>query len=71
MRTTPREIIDFPEDNIWGAVPGPSKSVTKGFLFILRPLEEGAHRIVIHIVDAVFGEYRFVWRLDVVDDLQV
>ena len=71
MRTTPREIIDFPKDNISGAVPAPSKSVTKGFLFILRPLEEGAHRIVIHIVDAVFGEYRFVWRLDVVDDLQV
>ena len=45
--TTPGEIIDFPKDNIWGAEPGPSKSVTKGFLFILRPLSEGRHRIVI------------------------
>ena len=68
VSTTPGEIIDFPEDNIWGGEPGPSRSVTKGFLFILRPLDEGAHRIVVDIVDDVLGEFRWVYKLEVVED---
>ncbi len=59
-------IIDFPEDNIWGAVPGPSKSVSKGYLFILRPLDTGHHRIVMRIF--VDGEFAFAvpWEVRVI-----
>lgn len=42
---TPGEIIDLPEDNFWEAPAGITKSVTKGFFYLLRPLEEGRHRI--------------------------
>lgn len=65
---TPGEVVDFPRDNIWGVEPGPSKSVTKGWLFILRPLDEGKHRIVNRVTSDVFGDQRFVWKLRVVDD---
>jgi len=65
---TPGEIIDFPDPNIWNAEPGLSKSVTKGFLFILRPLSEGTHRIVIDISDEAIGDHRYVWKLHVVDE---
>jgi hypothetical protein len=64
---SPGEIIEFPDDNIWGADPGPSKSVTKGFVFIVRPLSEGRHRIVVEVAHDVFGEMRWVWKLHVVD----
>ena len=64
---TPGEIIDFPENNIWGAEPGRSKSVSKGFLFILRPLSEGTHRIV---DKATIGtdELTVVWKFHVQED---
>ena len=70
IELTPGEIIDFPDSNIWNAEPGPSKSVTKGFLFILRPLSEGRHRIVIDVQADVISEdeFHFVWKLHVVDD---
>jgi hypothetical protein len=56
---TPGEIIDFPEENIWDAEPGPSKSVTKGFFYILRPLSEGTH--VIRARLQLQGEEPFVF----------
>ena len=62
---TPGEIIDFPEDNIWGAVPGPSKSVTKGFMFLLKPLGPGNHRIEWTLHHDVFGDFEAVWDLQV------
>ncbi len=63
---TPGEIIDFPEDNIWGAVPGPSKSVSKGVFYIVRPMAVGRHRIVMRVF--IEGEYAFavVWKVKVV-----
>ena len=64
---TPGEIIDFPEENLWGAEPGPSRSLTKGFLFILEPLDEGTHRIVWRLQHDVAGEFRAVWKLHVED----
>ncbi len=64
---TPGEIIDFPDENIWGAEPGPSRSLTKGFLFILEPLEPGEHRIVVIANDEVVGDFRWVWKLHVED----
>jgi hypothetical protein len=64
---TSGEIITFPDDNIWGAVAGPSKSVTKGILWILRPLREGRHTVRIHVVVDQVGAFDFIWRLRVVD----
>jgi hypothetical protein len=61
----PADLIDFPEDNIWDAVPGPSKSVTKGLFYILRPLSPGAHRVVIDLDHDEFGELTLVSRLRV------
>lgn len=62
---SPGEIIDFPEDNIWGAVPGPSKSVTKGFMFLLKPLSPGNHRIELLAHHTIFGDFQAVWVLEV------
>jgi hypothetical protein len=62
---TAGEIVDFPKHNIWGAEPGPSKSVTKGFMFVLRPLSEGPHRIRWVLHHDVLGDASAVWNLDV------
>lgn len=62
---TSGEIIDFPEDNIWGAVPGPSKSVTKAILYVFRPMSVGDHRVLIKGSNDVIGSYRFVWKFHV------
>jgi hypothetical protein len=43
---SPGEVVDLPDDNLWDAPPGPTKSVTKGFVFMLRPLASGRHRLV-------------------------
>lgn len=68
VTVTAGEIIDFPEDNVWGAVPGPSRSVTKGFMFVLRPLDEGRHRIKWVLHHDVFGDFEALWRIRVRDD---
>lgn len=65
---TPGEFIDLPEDNFYGAPAGTTKSVTKGFFYILRPLEEGRHRVRFHGTHEVFPDVTFVWKLEVVDD---
>jgi hypothetical protein len=65
ITVTPGEVIDFPELNLWGAEPGPSNSVTKGFLFILRPLSEGTHTIRLKVVDEHIGRFRYLWRVHV------
>ena len=31
-------MIRFPDDNIWGAPGGTTKSVSKGILYMVRPL---------------------------------
>jgi hypothetical protein len=46
---SPGQVIDFPDDNIWGAPGGPTKSITKGFLYVLPPLSDGEHTIVIRV----------------------
>jgi hypothetical protein len=66
--TTPGEIVNLPENNIWGVEPGRTKSVTKGWLFILRPLDEGTHRIVYRVTESAFGDLKAVWKLHVLDD---
>lgn len=64
---SPGEIITFADDNLWGAAVGPSKSVTKGILFVLRPLHEGRHTIRVHVVGKVVGTFDIIWRIRVVD----
>lgn len=64
---TPGENFSFPDDNIWGAPGGPTKSVTKGILWILKPLREGRHTIHLRDVHEVFGTLDFVWTVRVVD----
>jgi hypothetical protein len=43
--TSPGEIIDFPRENPWNIKPGPTKSVSRAFLFMLRPLRPGQHTL--------------------------
>ncbi len=62
---TPGEIIDFPEENLWGAPPGPSKSVTKSPFWMLRPLRAGDHLISVHVEHEVFGEIDWDYKLHV------
>ena len=65
VSVTPGEIIDFPEDNLWGAEPGPSKSVSKGFLFVARGMPVGDHSIVVRaFFDGTFA-FEVVWDLHV------
>jgi hypothetical protein len=61
----PSDLIDFPEDNIWGAEPGPSKSVTRGFFYILRPLPEGAHTITADVHHETFGDFTLTYEIRV------
>lgn len=56
---TPGEIVDFPKENLWDVAPGPSKSVTKGFFFMLRPLPEGRYVIRGHTEHEVTEEFGF------------
>jgi hypothetical protein len=58
---TPGEIIQFPEDNIWGVPGGQTKSVTKGFFYILRPLDEGRHVFKFHIEIQGVDPFDFVY----------
>jgi hypothetical protein len=64
---SPGEMVVLPENNIWGAPGGPTKSVTKGLLYILRPFEEGRHRIRFRVSIAGEEPFDIVWRLRVVD----
>ncbi len=65
VNVTPGEVIDFPENNLWGVEPGPSNSVSKGFFFLLRPLSVGTHEISAKAVDDNFGTFSAVWTLEV------
>lgn len=61
----PSDLIDFPENNIWDADPGPSKSVTKGLFYILRPLSEGTHTIKAELDNEALGPLTLIWKLRV------
>jgi hypothetical protein len=43
--TSPGEIINFFRRNPWNIKPGPTKSVTRGIFFMLRPLPPGQHAL--------------------------
>jgi hypothetical protein len=55
----------FPESNVWDAPPGPSRSVTKGLLFMLRPLSPGTHTLRVRGHHDELGEVDFTYRLAV------
>ena len=38
-------VVDLPANNIWGAPPGPTKSVTRGLFYMIKPLDPGRHSI--------------------------
>ena len=61
----PSDLINFPQNNIWDAEPGPSKSVSKGFFWILRPLSEGTHTIKAKGHDEAFGDFTLIYKLRV------
>lgn len=62
---TPGEIIRFPKNNIWGADPGKSKSVTKGLFYVLKPMSSGDHHVRFHVNDVNFGTFNVDWWLHV------
>jgi hypothetical protein len=62
---TPGEIVMFPEDNVWGAPAGPSRSVTKGILYILRPLPPGTHTLRLRGRHEQLGPVDLIYRLTV------
>ena len=62
---SPGEIVMFPEDNIWGASPGPSRSVIKGLFYILRPLHRGTHTLRVRGRHELFGPIDIIYRLTV------
>lgn len=62
---TPGEIVNLPDENIWGAPGGLTKSRTKGFFFIIKPLDEGRHLIRVHFNDAVLGEFDILYPVRV------
>jgi hypothetical protein len=45
---TPLFDVTFPENNIFGAPPGPSKAVSHSYLIFLEPLPVGNHTIKFH-----------------------
>jgi hypothetical protein len=63
---TEGEVIDFPAQNLFDAQPGPSKSVTKGIFFMLRPLSRGVHTLRVQYDDEVQGDATFEETLRVV-----
>lgn len=47
--------LDFPQDNLWDAVPGKSKAAAEGYwLFIKPPKKEGKHKIHFHALEDDF-----------------
>ena len=60
--TTTNQVIDLPTKNLWHAPAGPTKSVSRGMVYVLRPLSPGRHIVRVHAVDAEMGKLDFVYR---------
>jgi hypothetical protein len=52
---TPLYSLVFPQDNIFGATPGPALAVSDGIWVMLRPLSVGSHRVEVHIEAPALG----------------
>jgi hypothetical protein len=53
----------FPEENVWDARPGPSRSVTKGLFYMFRPLQRGTHTLRARGHHDVFGDVELLYRV--------
>lgn len=65
--TSSNRMVTLPKDNIWGAPAGPTKTVSHGLFYMLKPLAPGEHlvrfRTKSHKDDAVdIIRYRFTVR---------
>lgn len=62
---TPVFSIRYPEDNLFGVVPGTYRAAAKAYMLMLRPLSPGRHTVIVH--DEYQGEAaRFTTFLKVV-----
>ena len=47
--TSQGRVVDLPKNNIWGAPPGPTKSITRGVFYLLKPLAPGDHNVFVRL----------------------
>jgi hypothetical protein len=59
------EIVMLPEGNVWGVAAGPTRSVTKGVLYILRPLSRGTHTLRLRGRHEELGTIDLIYRFTV------
>jgi hypothetical protein len=57
--TSQGRVVDLPKNNIWGAPPGPTKSIMRGVFYLLRPLAEGDHYVRVRLD---FGQRFDIYR---------
>ncbi len=55
-------MITMPTTNVFNTAPGPTKSVSRGFVYVLRPLSAGHHVLRVHAHDQQMGDLAFVYR---------
>lgn len=60
--TSADRVITMPTTNVFNTVPGPTKSVSRGFVYVLRPLSAGSHVVRVYVRDAEMGKLTFVYR---------
>ena len=47
--TSQGRVVDLPKNNIWGAPPGPTKSIMRGVFYLLKPLAAGDHNVRVRL----------------------
>lgn len=60
--TSANRVITLPTKNIWHAPPGPTRSSSRGMIYVLRPLSPGTHVLRVHAHDRTMGKLTFVYR---------
>ncbi|MGN6130094.1 MAG: hypothetical protein ACTHOK_07110 [Nocardioidaceae bacterium] len=60
--TSADRVITMPTTNLFNTAAGPTKSVSRGFVYVLRPLSAGTHVVRGHAHDAETGKLTFVYR---------
>jgi hypothetical protein len=57
--TSQGRVVDLPKNNIWGAPPGPTKSIMHGVFYLLKPLATGDHLVRVRLD---FGKRSEIYR---------
>ena len=57
--TSQGRVVDLPKNNIWGAPPGPTKSIMRGVFYLLKPLAAGDHDVRVRLD---FGKRSTIFR---------